>query len=103
MVFAAATDGNECVPAYSTDGECPMRRGTRNVAVAALVGVVAAATGGTGPAPRASAAEDGDWTTYHHDNARSGVATGLAPLGTLSHAWSATLDGAVYGQPLVVG
>src|SRR3954453_9144474 len=103
MVFAAATDGNECVPAYSTDGGCPMRRGIRNVAVAALVGAVAAATAGTGPAPRASAAEGGDWTPYHPDNARSGVAAGLAPLGTLSRAWSAPLDGAVYGQPLAVG
>ncbi|GAA1810667.1 hypothetical protein GCM10009835_32660 [Planosporangium flavigriseum] len=44
-----------------------------------------------------------DWTTYHHDNTRSGVAPELAPLGTLSKAWDATLDGAVYGQPLVVG
>jgi outer membrane protein assembly factor BamB len=46
---------------------------------------------------------DEDWPTYHHDNARTGVAPGLAPLGTLSRAWQATLDGAVYGQPLVVG
>jgi outer membrane protein assembly factor BamB len=44
-----------------------------------------------------------DWTTYHHDNARTGTAAGLAPLGTLSTAWQAKLDGAVYGQPLVVG
>jgi polyvinyl alcohol dehydrogenase (cytochrome) len=76
-----------------------MRRGIRSVAVAALTTAVAA----TAPAPRASAAVDGDWTTYHRDNARSGVAAGLAPLGTLSRAWTATLDGAVYGQPLAVG
>jgi polyvinyl alcohol dehydrogenase (cytochrome) len=44
-----------------------------------------------------------DWPTYHHDNSRAGVATGLAPVGTLSTAWTARLDGAVYGQPLVVG
>jgi polyvinyl alcohol dehydrogenase (cytochrome) len=44
-----------------------------------------------------------DWPTYHHDNSRSGVAPKLAPLGTLSKAWEARLDGAVYGQPLVVG
>jgi outer membrane protein assembly factor BamB len=31
------------------------------------------------------------------------VAPGLAPLGTLARAWEAALDGAVYGQPLVVG
>lgn len=45
----------------------------------------------------------GDWPTYHHDNARTGVAGQLAPLGTLSRAWQARLDGAVYGQPLVIG
>ena len=48
-------------------------------------------------------AAPGDWITYHHDNARTGLAADLAPLGTLSPAWTATLDGAVYGQPLVVG
>ncbi|MGH3856813.1 MAG: PQQ-binding-like beta-propeller repeat protein, partial [Pseudonocardiaceae bacterium] len=44
-----------------------------------------------------------DWPTYHHDNARTGVAGQLAPLGTLRTAWRARLDGAVYGQPLVIG
>ncbi|HEY3896195.1 MAG TPA: PQQ-binding-like beta-propeller repeat protein [Pseudonocardiaceae bacterium] len=44
-----------------------------------------------------------DWPTYHHDNARTGVAAQLAPLGTLHQAWQTRLDGAVYGQPLVVG
>lgn len=44
-----------------------------------------------------------DWPTYHHDNGRTGAATGTAPLGTLSPAWRAPLDGAVYGQPLVLG
>lgn len=44
-----------------------------------------------------------DWPTYHHDNARTGVAGELVPLGTLSRAWQASLDGAVHGQPLVIG
>src|SRR5258705_4657511 len=48
-------------------------------------------------------ADPADWTTYHHDNSRAGLAPALAPFGTLSKAWKATLDGAVYGQPLVVG
>ncbi|HET6499724.1 MAG TPA: PQQ-binding-like beta-propeller repeat protein [Amycolatopsis sp.] len=43
-----------------------------------------------------------DWPTYHRDNARSGVAV-VPPPGQLSQAWSARLDGAVYGQPLVIG
>lgn len=53
--------------------------------------------------PSSSGAAAADWTTYHRDNQRTGVATGLAPLGTLSRSWEAKLDGAVYGQPLVVG
>jgi outer membrane protein assembly factor BamB len=44
-----------------------------------------------------------DWPTYHHDNARTGAAGQLAPVGTLSRAWQARLDGAVHGQPLVIG
>src|SRR5262249_30290482 len=44
-----------------------------------------------------------DWTTYHHDNRRAGIAPRLAPLGTLARSWDTKLDGAVYGQPLVVG
>ncbi|WP_084143248.1 PQQ-binding-like beta-propeller repeat protein [Amycolatopsis taiwanensis] len=43
-----------------------------------------------------------DWPTYHHDNARTGVAE-VPPPGELSQAWTANLDGAVYGQPLVIG
>jgi polyvinyl alcohol dehydrogenase (cytochrome) len=55
------------------------------------------------PTPSASASDADDWPTYHRDNARDGNATNLAPLSTLSVAWTASLDGAVYGQPLVVG
>jgi outer membrane protein assembly factor BamB len=55
------------------------------------------------PTPTPSPVGDTDWPTYHHDNARTGVATGTPPVGTLSTAWTAKLDGAVYGQPLVIG
>ena len=44
-----------------------------------------------------------DWTEYDGNPARTGVATGVPPAGTLTTAWNARLDGAVYGQPLVVG
>lgn len=44
-----------------------------------------------------------DWITFQHDNARTGVAQGIARPGTLSVAWRAGLDGAVYGQPLLLG
>ncbi len=44
-----------------------------------------------------------DWTTYHRDNARTGYLAGLADPARLERAWSVRLDGAVYGEPLVVG
>ncbi|MDH6132072.1 outer membrane protein assembly factor BamB [Kitasatospora sp. MAA4] len=47
--------------------------------------------------------EPGDWPTYHRDAARSGLAPGLPPAGEVARLWAARLDGAVYGQPLVVG
>jgi outer membrane protein assembly factor BamB len=59
-------------------------------------------TGGS-PTPSTSPTGAGDWPTYHHDNTRAGNATDLAALSTLSVDWAAPLDGAVYGQPLVVG
>lgn len=44
-----------------------------------------------------------DWYTYHLDNQRSGEQFNVPPAGTLSVSWQAKLDGAVYGEPLVVG
>jgi polyvinyl alcohol dehydrogenase (cytochrome) len=44
-----------------------------------------------------------DWPMYNQNVSRTGVAPGLATAGPLSTAWTARLDGAVYGQPLVVG
>jgi polyvinyl alcohol dehydrogenase (cytochrome) len=58
----------------------------------------------TGTGPQAYAAvTPGDWPTYHLNNTRDGDQTKLDPLSTLSVDWKATLDGAVYGQPLLVG
>jgi outer membrane protein assembly factor BamB len=55
-------------------------------------------SGSTAPAVGAA-----DWTTYHRDNARTGYLAGLADPTRLEPAWTARLDGAVYGEPLVVG
>ena len=45
-----------------------------------------------------------DWPTYGHDFARTGVAgIGVAKAGPLRVSWRMHLDGAVYGQPLLVG
>src|SRR5215468_6028837 len=51
--------------------------------------------GGTHPAAA--------WPTYGRDAARSGVAAGVAAPGPLTASWRVRLDGAVYGQPLLVG
>jgi outer membrane protein assembly factor BamB len=45
----------------------------------------------------------GDWQTFNRSNLREGVQPDLAPVGQLSSAWHTKLDGAVYGQPLIVG
>src|SRR5690349_3740648 len=42
------------------------------------------------------------WPTYGRDFARSGVADAARP-GSLTVSWRVHLDGAVYGQPLLVG
>jgi polyvinyl alcohol dehydrogenase (cytochrome) len=44
-----------------------------------------------------------DWPTYHRDAARTGVAPATPAAGRLAVAWQRHLDGAVYGQPIVVG
>jgi polyvinyl alcohol dehydrogenase (cytochrome) len=66
-----------------------------------------ASTARKGAAARASAiragAGSGDWPEYDANPARTGIAAGLPAAGPLSTAWTAHLDGAVYGQPLLVG
>src|SRR2546423_2543050 len=76
-----------CDPARPTPAPAPSARS-----------LSASPSAGTG-----SPVGDGDWPTYHRDNARTGLAPGFPALGTLRRAWTAALDGAVYGQPLLVG
>jgi outer membrane protein assembly factor BamB len=56
-------------------------------------------TGSAGPGAYPAAA----WPEFGQNAARTGVAPGLPAAGPLSLRWTARLDGAVYGQPLVVG
>jgi outer membrane protein assembly factor BamB len=47
--------------------------------------------------------QSGDWLTYHADNARTGYEA-VSNFTSVTSAWtSATLDGAVYAEPLVDG
>jgi outer membrane protein assembly factor BamB len=103
-----------------------LQRAARLVLVAVAGGVLAAAAGcagsaggssagggtATGVAPPArtlapasgSGAHPGAaWPAYGRDYARTGVAAGVATAGPLRVSWQAHLDGAVYGQPLLVG
>ncbi|HEV2451683.1 MAG TPA: PQQ-binding-like beta-propeller repeat protein [Streptosporangiaceae bacterium] len=43
------------------------------------------------------------WPVYHANAARTGYVPGLPAAGPLTLAWRAGLDGAVYGQPLIIG
>jgi outer membrane protein assembly factor BamB len=90
----------------------------RRRAAWALVGVVALellACGGSHPAGSAAASSEGsaspsavasgvpvaDWPTYHGQPARTGVARAGPPLGRARRLWTASVDGAVYAEPLV--
>ena len=45
-----------------------------------------------------------DWPTYHRDNSRSGYDPSISQFTSVSLNWkSATLDGDVYAEPLIVG
>jgi polyvinyl alcohol dehydrogenase (cytochrome) len=86
---------------------------TACVVAACSSGGAAGAPGTTAPAPTQATLSSGAsqpgtnpaaaWPEYNKDPARTGVATGLPAAGPLSQRWTAHLDGAVYGQPLVVG
>jgi outer membrane protein assembly factor BamB len=65
---------------------------------AARTGTVSGANPGITSAHPAAA-----WPQFDQNAARTGVAPGLRAAGALKTAWTARLDGAVYGQPLVVG
>ncbi len=72
--------------------------------------LIAAALAASGPAAAASIPSQGikvgphaNWTTYHADARRSGSVAGLPVAGKLAVGWSSRLNGAVYGQPLVIG
>ena len=63
----------------------------------------AASSATPAPAPDGGARPAAAWPTYGRDFARSDVAAGVAAPGLLTVSWRARLDGAVYGQPLLVG
>jgi polyvinyl alcohol dehydrogenase (cytochrome) len=67
----------------------------------AAAGPAAAGSGGSGSGTALGQAAS--WPEYHGNAARTGVGRGVPRAGRLSVAWSRRLDGAVYGQPLIIG
>ena len=53
--------------------------------------------------PTIPALSSTNWSTYHHDNARTGYLANEPDPKQLLPAWTAKLDNAVYGEPLVIG
>ena len=74
--------------------------GTTVVSAGLEAGLVSGSPPTSPPAPVVGGSTD--WPTYHHDSARTGAATGTPAFAAFSSAWKATLDGAVYGQPIVL-
>ena len=57
----------------------------------------------TSPTPAATAGPAADWPTYDRTVGRTGVSVSSPAVGTVRQSWTASVDGAVYAQPLVVG
>jgi outer membrane protein assembly factor BamB len=84
--------------------------GTTSAGDAAPPGTTSASPGATAPpgstgqaAASAGSYPAAAWPTYNRTLSRSGVAAGVSPVGALQVTWRAQLDGAVYGQPLLIG
>jgi outer membrane protein assembly factor BamB len=90
LAAAAACSGSAGGAGGTSTGSAPP---SRTLTLAPASG----SDSGSGTHPAAA------WPTYGRDFARSGVAARLATPGRLAVSWRAHLDGAVYGQPLLVG
>lgn len=77
-----------------TQGKRPAGGAAASSAVPSIADTDSAASADGNPAA---------WPEFGQNAARTGVAPGLARAGKLGIRWRAHLDGAVYGQPLVVG
>jgi hypothetical protein len=78
----------------------------RLLASTALASLTVLSVIGTGPtvgaATRPSSVTESAWTTYNQNGLRTGVDASGSSFSTVTPAWtSATLDGQLYGQPLV--
>ena len=75
--------------------------GTNAIAAGVSTGLASGNPATSPPVPVVGGATD--WPTYHHDAQRTGVTTATPAFTGFSAGWKASLDGAVYGQPIVLG
>jgi outer membrane protein assembly factor BamB len=85
VALAACTSGG------SAAGDASRAQATAHPASGSTVAAVAT----TGPTAA--------WPTYHGNNRRTGHSSAAALTAPLHRAWTKTLDGAAYAQPIVVG
>ena len=97
---AAAACGGTSGTAGGAHSATPASTGATADPPSASVTAPASSTYSAPPGARFPAAA---WPTFDQNPARTGVAPGLPPAGKLGIRWRGNLDGAVYGQPLVVG
>ncbi len=76
------------------------------LAVLAVLGILGVTAGASSAAERSGAvlghfAFGSDWPAYHHDGLGTGVDQSGTDLSPARAAWGATLDGPVFGEPLV--
>jgi len=81
---------------------CSLRRATILMAAAATVLTLGSAPAVAATTPGPHVAPSSSWTTFDQNGLRTGVDASGAPFSPATAAWtSATLDGSVYGQPLI--
>jgi polyvinyl alcohol dehydrogenase (cytochrome) len=89
--------GNPAHPAGTRPGRASGPRGSHGASGAPAHTLPAGPSAGQAAHPAAA------WPAFGGGPQRTGAAAGLPAAGKLSVAWQRHLDGAVYGQPLVVG
>ncbi len=86
----------------SASGRAPGRAGAW--VAPAVIAVLIAALATAAPATASGIADSNSWTVYHGDAAGSGVSSTAVSIDSSHPAWSSpSLDGALYGEPLVAG
>lgn len=98
-VLAGATRGTSLEPTVSV---APFVTATPSASATATATTPASVVP-SDPASSSPALAADDWPTYHLDAARTGYSPSFPPAKfPLAMAWTKPLDGAVYGQPIVV-